>query len=110
MGMSHYFDDMLSRSVNLGSPKQTKPRMRRSSTARSIGARSDFDVDDEQEDARSFVDEPESYEQKAEREAELKEANTHMHQYISDQLERVKSKQDREGMVAGDEFEAHASD
>lgn len=110
--MSHYFDDMLSRSINLGSPKQTKPRMRRSSTARSIGARSDFDVDldDEDEDARSVADEPVSSEQKAEREAELKEANNHMHQYISDQLERVKSKQDREGMVAGDEFEAHASD
>ncbi|KAJ1338014.1 putative isomerase [Microdochium nivale] len=104
-GMSHYFDDILSRSVNLGSPKMEKPRMRRSSTARSIGARSDFDVDDD-EDVRSVVDEPENLE----RDAELKEANSHMHQYISDQLERVKTKQDREGMVAGDEFETHASD
>ncbi|KAK6825724.1 family 63 glycoside hydrolase [Apiospora arundinis] len=41
VGMAHYFDDVFHRTTGQGHPK--KPHMRRSSTARSIGARSDFE-------------------------------------------------------------------
>ncbi|RYO82210.1 hypothetical protein DL766_006839 [Monosporascus sp. MC13-8B] len=103
-GMSHYFDDMLSRSVTLGTPKPQKPRghVRRSSTARSIGARSDFDINgDDQLDARSVYgdDDPD-------REAEVKEANVHLHRYVVDQLERVKLDQEYDGFGHVDEYEA----
>lgn len=90
MGMAHYFDDVLHRSINGGTPHSSgMPRVRRSSTARSIGARSDFDtngVDDE--DARStaasvFPDDPERARQKT-------EADSHMHHYISEQLNRYR--------------------
>jgi hypothetical protein len=100
--MSHYFDDILSRGIPLGSPKAEKPRMRRSSTARSIGARSDFDGSvngDDQLDARSIV---------ASDDAELREANAHLHQYITDQLERVQSKEEPDGFVDDHEYEAKA--
>lgn len=60
--------------------------MRRSSTARSIGARSDFDSDEG--DARStagsvFPDNPD-------RAKEKDEADAHMNKYVSDQLSRIK--------------------
>lgn len=68
-------------------------RIRRSSTSRSIGARSDFslngvDADDEDGDAQSttasvFPDDPDRARQRS-------EADSHMHQYISDQLERYR--------------------
>ncbi|KAI0198716.1 Six-hairpin glycosidase [Astrocystis sublimbata] len=104
-GMSHYFDDTLHRHIHLNK-KPTKPHMRRSSTARSMGARSDFDAasmngDDE---ARSVVpDNPE-------REAERKEADEHLHKYISDRLQRVidDDDNDEEQTVDREEYEAHA--
>lgn len=67
------------------------PRIRRSSTARSIGARSDYDASlngGEDDDANSttasvFPDDPERTRQRT-------EADSHMHQYISEQLNRYK--------------------
>ena len=53
-GMAHYFDDIFTRHVS--QPKSSKPSLRRSSTSRSIGARSDFDAsvngDDEEGSAQ----------------------------------------------------------
>lgn len=83
--------------------KAEKPRMRRSSTARSIGARSDFDtsVNGEELEARSVLpDDPE-------RQAQREEANAHLHQYISGQLQRVID-DDEDGDVDREEYEAHA--
>lgn len=108
--MAHYFDDVLSRQILPRSPSM--PRIRRSSTARSIGARSDFD----NADANGYDDDgyhstgggsvvmpedPEQLRQKA-------EADAHMHNYITEQLERVKSEQVADTYERGDEFEAQA--
>ncbi|CAH0001606.1 unnamed protein product [Clonostachys byssicola] len=92
--MAHYFDDVFQRRINAGTPHPSgNMRIRRSSTSRSIGARSDFslngvDVDDDDGDAHSttasvFPDDPERARQRS-------EADSHMHQYISDQLERYR--------------------
>lgn len=103
--MAHYFDDIFHRNINVGSPNRpSKPHMRRSSTARSIGARSDFDisVNGEDFDTRSVApDDPE-------REAERKEADAHLHQYISEQLQKVKDNDEPQGYGSGEEFETHA--
>lgn len=103
VGMAHYFDDIFHRTV--GSPNRpNKPHMRRSSTARSISARSDFDVsiNGDDFDTRSVApDNPE-------REAQRKEADAHLHQYISDQLQKVKDHEELEGYADGEEYEAHA--
>lgn len=101
--MAHYFDDIFHRTV--GSPGKPKPHMhmRRSSTARSISARSDFDasINGEDFDTRSVApDDPE-------REAERKEADVHLHQYISEQLQKVKDHDEHNGYADGDEYEAH---
>ncbi|ORY64370.1 Six-hairpin glycosidase-like protein [Pseudomassariella vexata] len=104
VGMAHYFDDIFHRTV--GSPKMQKPRMRRSSTARSIGARSDFDNssngdgDDDDKNSVSGLD--------PDREHERREADAHMHQYISDQLERVKADEENDVYGEADEYEATA--
>ncbi|KAK7723996.1 hypothetical protein SLS64_000330 [Diaporthe eres] len=112
IGMAHYFDDVFSRQVVPRSPSM--PRIRRSSTARSIGARSDFDhseangYDDEQ-DGHSIsgsvvlTDDPQRLREK-------EEADEHMHNYIAEQLERVKTEQlsNGNGYEKADEFEAQA--
>lgn len=98
--MAHYFDETLHRHARGGA--QT-PRLRRSSTARSIGARSDFEgADDGDGEASSSVNlgDPEKLRRKA-------DADAHMHHYISDQLERVRNARDAES-GDGEEFEAHA--
>lgn len=107
--MAHYFDDVLSRQILPRSPSM--PRIRRSSTARSIGARSDFDAseangyDDDgyhSTGGGSVVlsdDDPARLREKA-------EADEHMRNYITEQLERVKSEQIANGYEQGDEFEA----
>lgn len=77
--------------------------MRRSSTSRSIGARSDFDHS-EDEDARSVVNSvaPDS----AERQKEREEADAHTANYVSEKLQRVRSNQSADFDEQGDEFEA----
>lgn len=84
------------------------PRFRRSSTARSIGARSDFDAGE----ANGYDDENEggsvTHEDNPDRQREKAEAEEHMRDYITQQLERVKTEQGDEGYSKGDEFEAQA--
>lgn len=102
--MAHYFDDVFTRHV--GPPKPSKPaNIRRSSTTRSIGARSDFDnsVPGDHDDARSVsnsvtTDSPE-------KEYERNEANVHIANYVSEQLERVRSNE-LANFNNGDEYEA----
>lgn len=85
--MAHYFDDIFQRTVETGTPHPARrAHIRRSSTARSIGARSDF-VDDD--DARSTT--ASIYPDDAEKAREKEEDDSHMHQYIADQLNRYKT-------------------
>ncbi|KAF4824658.1 hypotheticall protein [Colletotrichum tropicale] len=119
-GMSHYFDDILTRSIKRrdstapGTPGPNgKPRMRRSSTARSIGARSDFDSDmngqDGGDDSLGNSVTLEDPDKLRERMRERSEADAHMHRYISDQLQRYKDdKEDKEYVNGGDEYETRA--
>ena len=122
--MSHYFDEVLSRhKQQIDSPRASRPLnmlRRRSSAGRSMGARSDFDLedlevldrDDRDTDRDTDIDTrsvtaasvilqhdigPEEIKRRA-------EANEHMHRYISDQLERFKD--ENAGQVDVEEFEA----
>lgn len=97
----HYFDDVFSR------PNATKPRIRRSSTTRSIGEQSSFNVsasgdsyreDDEAQSAIGSV-----RNEQHERERRKSEANEHLAKYVADQLERIQS---NESVLDEDEFEA----
>lgn len=97
--MNHYFDDVFTRHVKHKANKNPRPNMRRSSTARSIGARSDFDADE----ARSIGNSVET--DNPEREKERREADFHTANYVSEQLERVRSHQSAD-YETGDEFEA----
>lgn len=78
--------------------------MRRSSTARSISARSDFDasVNGEEFDVRSEApDDPE-------RQALRREADEHLKNYVTEQLQRVKDHDDEFGRYADvEEYETH---
>ncbi|KAL0940739.1 cytoplasm protein [Colletotrichum truncatum] len=118
-GMSHYFDDILTREIKRRDSTTPhtpgpngKPRMRRSSTARSIGARSDFDNDMNGEDGHDeeslggsvTLEDPDRL---RERLRERTEADAHMHRYISDQLERFK--EDKEFTVNGGDNEYETS-
>lgn len=90
VGMAHYFDDVFHRTANGHKEKSEKPKMRRSSTARSIGARSDFEgsVNGDDDDVASLGNSVSNLD--PERESERKEADAHLHHYISEQLERVR--------------------
>jgi hypothetical protein len=101
--MNHYFDDIFHRHTQAKGSKSPRPNMRRSSTSRSIGARSDFGDHSEDEDARSVVNSvaPDS----AERLREREEADAHTANYVSEALQRVRSNQSQD-FVDGDEFEA----
>ncbi|KFY21526.1 hypothetical protein V493_07339 [Pseudogymnoascus sp. VKM F-4281 (FW-2241)] len=90
-GMAHYFDDVFGRHV--GQPESFKPKpMRRSSTSRSIGARSDFNssingdahTEGDRASHRNSVD-PEG-------EYERDEENKHVAHYVSEQLEKMLAK------------------
>ncbi|KAI1006171.1 Uncharacterized protein K3495_g2050 [Podosphaera aphanis] len=96
--MAHYFDDTFQRYIaqENGNRKPSRPQMRRSSTARSISARSDWD------DSRSYsesvgVD-------TNEREIERKIADTYTANYIEQQLKHLSSFGTRELLT--DEYEA----
>ncbi|KID63493.1 glycoside hydrolase family 63, partial [Metarhizium hybridum] len=105
--MAHYFDDMFQRGLDLGTPRSpSMRRIRRSSTARSIGARSDFEasangVDDDAHSVTNSVIHDDS-----ERAREREEADSHLHRYISDQLERFKDESVNGGHA--DEYETKA--
>ena len=98
--MNHYFDDVFTRHVKHKVNKNPRPNMRRSSTARSIGARSDFDI----EEVRSIGNSVET--DNPEREIERREADIHTANYVSEQLERVRSHQSADFEENGDEYEA----
>lgn len=82
--------------------------MRRSSTSRSmggLGVRSDYDASvngDIDDEALSLVN---SAPDNPEREHERNEANRHVANYVSEQLQRVRSHESL-GFENGDEFEA----
>lgn len=83
--------------------------MRRSSTARSIGARSDFDLDvdlDSDGENESSVIHRAIRLSDPKRDIARKEADDHINRYIEDQLERVRSNSIHDGVENGDEFEA----
>jgi hypothetical protein len=103
--MNHYFDDIFTRHINAASSKPDKPKMRRSSTTRSMGARSDFDTsaNDDDDDARSIGNSVET--ETEERLKERQEADLHTAHYVSEQLSRVRSNQSAQ-FENGDEFEA----
>lgn len=103
--MSHYFDDVFARNLTRRGSATSIQHIRRSSTARSIGIRSDFDTDVNGTEANASLghsihaDDPE-------RERERSEADEHMHQYISDQLARFKDDEGAETFFRQDEYEA----
>jgi hypothetical protein len=104
--MSHYFDDVFTRHVaNRRGSQSPHPKMRRSSTSRSLGARSDFDhsLNGDEEDKISVGNSVET--ETAERERERREADQHTANYVSEQLSRVRSNQSAD-FEDGDEFEA----
>ena len=141
--MSHYFDEILHRHVSTGggthTPRSSQGpgpgRLRRSSTARSLAARSDFDNND----LNGFEDEADGdfptrrgsslslamsgyagssvygdrssvILQDPARLQERREADAHMHNYVAEQLERVRTERGTNGYSGGDEFEAQASE
>lgn len=111
--MAHYFDDVFTRNAREPRNRRSRPNMRRSSTARSIGARSDFDAsvngdhdgahDPDHDDGRSQSNSvaPETEERTRERE----EADAHTANYVSEQLSLVRSHQLGD-FERGDEYEA----
>ncbi|OAA59292.1 cytoplasm protein [Cordyceps fumosorosea ARSEF 2679] len=118
VGMAHYFDDMFQRSVEVGVPHSPRMhRIRRSSTARSIGARSDFvldDNDDAHSDGGSVSDgivltHGAAAAASAAAALEKSEADSHMHSYISDQLSRYKDEMQSDRFSHADEFETSAN-
>ncbi|EHK46282.1 hypothetical protein TRIATDRAFT_317291 [Trichoderma atroviride IMI 206040] len=105
--MAHYFDDIFQRHIDNGVPHPGGRRhLRRSSTARSIGARSDFESSiNGDDDARSVTNSV--YHDDPERIKEKQEADSHMHRYISDQLRRYNGAGNEEDS-GGDEYETRA--
>ena len=100
---AHYFDDVLSRSAKASS---VKPRFRRSSTNRSIGNCSSFNtsVNGEIEDGDSVANSAAPNVVDKER----READQHIVNYVTDQLERIRSNES--AAVYEDEFEAQLDD
>jgi hypothetical protein len=106
--MDHYFDDIFSRHVNGPDTKSNKPKLRRTSTARSMAARSDFgdgDDDDSRSIGNSIARSNSVAPETEERLRERREADAHTAHYVSEQLTRVKSHQSVE-FDGADEFEA----
>lgn len=123
--MMHYFDDTFSRHINTNGTKTPStpgmPRIRRSSTARSLAVRSDFSNGTETDDEAD----PDAYATPRRRSSqsssalmmadplrakEKADADAHMHHYITEQLERVRSRQEGQGdwMTPDDEIEARS--
>lgn len=100
--MAHYFDDVFTR--NTGPLKQKKPQMRRSSTSRSMGQRSDFESSiNGDDDAASIGNSVETETEDSRRERQ--EADVHTAHYVSEQLQMVRSNESAH-TERGDEFEA----
>jgi hypothetical protein len=91
VGMAHYFDDVFHRYKEAGTPRpMSMPRMRRSSTARSMSIRSDFETStNENDDDHGPLSGSVALEDTS-KIREKREADAHMHRYITDQLERYR--------------------
>lgn len=106
---------MFHRSVEIGVPQSPKMhRIRRSSTARSIGARSDFGGfdDDARSDGLSVSEDAVAAAAgvgAGNGSSERTEADAHMHAYISDQLNRYKDEMLTDRFSHADEFETTAN-
>lgn len=109
--MAHYFDDIMDRGHERPRTPST-PKMRRSSIARSIGSRSDFDTnglvseDSTRRPSMSglgvqMANDPAMLRERA-------EADQAMRHYIDQKLTKVK--QDRDLEDQEDELETHVSD
>lgn len=87
-GAAHYFDEVFS---NTGKPK--KPyHLRRSSTARSIGHRTDWETSTNGDDDLGPIKRTNSIGYLNEEDMQNKaEMDKHVASYVSDQLERIKS-------------------
>ena len=95
---AHYFDDVFSRPTRPSNGKP--PRFRRSSTNRSIGNRSSIaSLNGDHEDSRTRANSVAVVDDE-----EKAEADKHVANYVSDQLERIRS--DESVAVYEDEFEA----
>ena len=96
---AHYFDDVFSK------PSGTQPKIRRSSTTRSIGNRSSLNVSASGDLPGEDDDEVHGSVQNEQQEKERRksEANEHVAKYVTDQLERIQS---NESVFDEDEFEA----
>jgi len=116
----HYFDDILTKggsrkgSIGVSTPGPTGPRMRRSSTSRSLGnhsvANGAFVGNGSDDGERSgyfprVSDDAFGEEERLERQRRKSEANSHTDNYIAEQLHRVQSGDDGPA-VYEDEFEA----
>ena len=96
-GMAHYFDDIFHRHVQeKPSSKPSRPFLRRSSTARSIGARSDWD---DTRSANGSVGQD-----SAEKEQLREAADLHTANYVSEQLKMLRDHTTVDGLI--DEYEA----
>lgn len=107
--MAHYFDEILSRGTQSKTPHTPRRgHLRRSSTSRSIGNRSDFETMNGDEDTGEMNMRSSFYlsNPNPNRERERVEADTHLHLYISEQLEHLRANQDADEFDAADEFEA----
>lgn len=101
---AHYFDDIFS---HTGKPSGTeRHRIRRSSTTRSIGNRSSFNgsLHADGDDAGPAYSHSAAGADTEEERKRRKEADLHVANYVSDQLERIRSNES--AAVYEDEFEA----
>lgn len=79
---AHYFDDVFSRPAKVG---DEQPRIRRSSTSRSIGNRGTF-ADSAHGDERSRP-----YQDLSDHERRKSEANEHIAKYVTEAFERIRA-------------------
>ncbi|BDD60768.1 hypothetical protein MAP00_005866 [Monascus purpureus] len=99
---AHYFDDIFSRPTRPQSIGSETPRIRHSSTSRSIGNRSDFGLSPNGVEA--VLDEDEQYSRRGFGDAASEFADEHVNHYIESQVQRVR----RQGSIGAyeDEFKA----
>ena len=100
---AHYFDDVFSHSVKRSGTE--RERIRRSSTTRSIGNRSSFNESlNGDGDRAGAASSHSAVADDEEQDKRRKEADLHVANYVSDQLERIRSNES--AAVYEDEFEA----
>lgn len=96
---AHYFDDIFTRSAKTD---DSQPRIRRSSTSRSIGNRSSFNISVNGDHHEHLAD------GENDRERRKSEANEHVAKYVTEALERLRT--DNALADYDDELEASIDD